>query len=146
VALGTVGPILKVLERRGYLRTEKTTKLLRTNELLQEWVTYYPANLRPTLQARHFQADRDKLLAIDLAPLGAYWGGEYAAERLTHYLKTERFTSSNLLSIRADLPLDPLTALVLLQMDALLRRAHLPYMLVGATARIAAVRAIAFYL
>src|SRR6185437_16180556 len=51
-----------------------------------------PANLRPRLQARCFQADRDKLLAIDLAPLGAYWGGEYAAEQLTHYLKAERFT------------------------------------------------------
>jgi hypothetical protein len=38
VALGTVGPILKDLARRGYLRTEKTTKLLRTKELLQEWV------------------------------------------------------------------------------------------------------------
>jgi hypothetical protein len=51
-----------------------------------------PANLRPMLQARRFQADRDKLLAINLGPLGAYWGGEYAAEQLTHYLKTERFT------------------------------------------------------
>jgi hypothetical protein len=92
VALGAVGPILKDLERRGYLRKGKTTKLLRTKELVQEWVTYYPANLRPKLQARRFQADRDKLLAIDLAPLCAYWGGEYAAERLTHYLRAERFT------------------------------------------------------
>jgi hypothetical protein len=92
VALGAVGPILKDLERRGYLRKGKTTRLLRTKELVQEWVTYYPANLRPKLQARRFQADRDKLLAIDLAPLGAYWGGEYAAEQLTHYLKAERFT------------------------------------------------------
>jgi hypothetical protein len=92
VALGAVGPILKDLEHRGYLRTGKTAKLLRTKELLQEWVTYYPANLRPRLQVRHFQADRDKLLAIDLAPLGAYWGGEYAAELLTDYLKAERFT------------------------------------------------------
>jgi hypothetical protein len=92
VALGAVGPILKDLERRGYLRTGKTTKLLRTKELLQEWVTYYPANLRPTLQARRFQADRDKLLAIDLAPFDAYWGGEYAAEQLMHYLKAELFT------------------------------------------------------
>jgi hypothetical protein len=74
VALGAVGPILKDLERRGYLRTGKTTRLLRTKELLQEWVTYYPANLRPTLQARRFQANRDKLLAIDLAPFDAYWG------------------------------------------------------------------------
>jgi predicted nucleotidyltransferase len=44
-------------------------------------------------------------------------------------------SSSNQLSIRADLPLDPLIATVLLDIDALLRRAQLRYMLVGATAR-----------
>jgi hypothetical protein len=33
VAFGAVGPILKDLERRGYLRKGKTTKLLRTKEL-----------------------------------------------------------------------------------------------------------------
>lgn len=44
-------------------------------------------------------------------------------------------SSSNRLSIKADLPLVPLTAAVLLQMDALLRQARVRYMLVGATAR-----------
>jgi predicted nucleotidyltransferase len=44
-------------------------------------------------------------------------------------------SSSNRLSIKADLPLAPLTAAVLLQMDILLRRGHVRYMLVGATAR-----------
>jgi predicted nucleotidyltransferase len=43
--------------------------------------------------------------------------------------------SSNQLSIRPDLPPDPLTTAVLLEVDALLRRAHVQYMLVGATAR-----------
>jgi hypothetical protein len=92
IALGAVGPILKDLEHRGYLETRKTRRLMRTRELFQEWVTYYPATLRPTLEPRYFQADRDKLLRMDLAPLGSYWGGEYAAEQLTHYLKAERFT------------------------------------------------------
>jgi predicted nucleotidyltransferase len=44
-------------------------------------------------------------------------------------------SSSNRLSIKANLPLVPLTAAVLLQMDALLRRGQVRYMLVGATAR-----------
>jgi hypothetical protein len=92
IALGTVGPVLKDLKQRGYLHTGKTNTLLRTKELFQEWVTYYPANLRPTLQPRRFKADRERLLGMDLGPLEAYWGGEYAAERLTHYLKAERFT------------------------------------------------------
>jgi predicted nucleotidyltransferase len=42
---------------------------------------------------------------------------------------------SNRLSISPDLPLDPLTAAVLVQVDTLLRQAGVRYMLVGATAR-----------
>lgn len=93
VALGTIGPVLNDLTQRGFLRHGKTPAgiLERRKELLNEWVTYYPANLRPTLQARHYQADREKLVQTDLAPFGAYWGGEYGAEQLARYLKAERF-------------------------------------------------------
>jgi hypothetical protein len=93
VALGAIGPVINDLTQRGYLRHGKTPTgaLLRKKELLNEWVTYYPATLRPTLRPRRYQADRELLTGIDLEPFGAYWGGEYGAEKLTRYLKAEHF-------------------------------------------------------
>jgi len=93
VALGAIGPILNDLTQRGYLQKAKTPvgTLLRKKELLNEWVTYYPANLRPTLRPRRYQADREQLMQLDLETFGDYWGGEYGAEKLTHYLKAEHF-------------------------------------------------------
>jgi hypothetical protein len=93
VALGVVGPVLNDLVQRDYLRKGKGGNTIpRRKELLNEWVTYYPANLRPTLHPQRYQADRDLLMQMDLAPFRAYWGGEYGAERLTRYLKAEHFT------------------------------------------------------
>lgn len=93
VALGAIGPVLHDLTQRGYLQKTKTETrtLLRKKELLNEWVTYYPANLRPTLRPRRYQADREQLMGIDLEAFGAYWGGEYGAEKLARYLKAEHF-------------------------------------------------------
>jgi hypothetical protein len=93
VALGVVGPVLDDLVQRGYLGKRKEgNTLARPRELLNEWVTYYPGNLRPTLRPQRYQADRDLITQVDLAPFGAYWGGEYGAEQLTRYLKAEYFT------------------------------------------------------
>jgi hypothetical protein len=94
VALGTVGPVLNDLTQRGYLQKTRTPGLilLREKELLNEWVTYYPANLRHTLRPCRYQADREQLIHVDLEAFGAYWGGEYGAEKLAHYLKAEHFT------------------------------------------------------
>jgi hypothetical protein len=64
--------------------------LERAEELLHEWVIEYPAILRPKLNGRRYTANRDRLLGLNLKPLGAYWGGEVAAQRLTGYLKPER--------------------------------------------------------
>ena len=92
VALGTVGPVLKDLEMRGFLRRErkgKAAELARADELLHEWVVQYPAILRPKLNGRRYTADRKRFLELDLKPLEAYWGGEVAAERMTKYLKAE---------------------------------------------------------
>jgi hypothetical protein len=93
VALGAIGPILNDLTQRGYLQKPKTPAgtLLRKKALLNEWVTYYPANLRPTLRPRRYQADREQLTHIGLETFGAYWGGEYGAEKLTRFLKAEHF-------------------------------------------------------
>jgi hypothetical protein len=94
VALGAIGPVLNDLAQRAYLQKGKTPTgtLVKKKELLHEWVTYYPANLRPTLNPRRYQADRAQLTQTDLGQFRAYWGGEYGAEQLTRYLKAERFT------------------------------------------------------
>ena len=55
-------------------------------------MTHYPITLRPKLNLGRFRADPKRLQHIDLAPLNAYWGGEPAAEKLTHYLKPAHFT------------------------------------------------------
>jgi hypothetical protein len=93
VALGAIGPVLNDLTQRGYLQKAKTPTgtLLRKEELLNEWVTYYPANLRPMLRPRRYQTDREQLTQLHLEAFKAYWGGEYGAEKLTRYLKAEHF-------------------------------------------------------
>ncbi len=94
VALGTVGPVLKDLETRGYVRFRKglDRKLLDPQRMIEEWVTHYPVSLRPKLNPRRFQADAERLHQTDLARQNAYWGGEPAAEKLTRYLKPAQFT------------------------------------------------------
>ncbi|MGI4826609.1 MAG: type IV toxin-antitoxin system AbiEi family antitoxin [Janthinobacterium lividum] len=94
VALGTVGPVLDDLEIRGFLRRNptKTARLQRKEELLQDWVVQYPGTLRAKLNRRRYTADRERLLALNLESLNAYWGGEPAADFLTGYLKPEKFT------------------------------------------------------
>lgn len=94
VALGTVGPVLKDLEARGYVHFRKglAGKLVAPDRMIEEWVTHYPVALRPKLHPRRFQADPERLEQIDLAQQHAYWGGEVAGEKLTRYLRPERFT------------------------------------------------------
>jgi hypothetical protein len=93
VALGTVGPVLKDLEARGYLQFKNVAdrKLLDPEHMIEEWVTHYPVTLRPKLNPKRFQADVQRLQQVNL-PQNAYWGGEPAAERLTRYLKPAEFT------------------------------------------------------
>jgi len=96
VALGTIGPVIKDLEIRKLIATFGTTlpkrRLLDAKALLQEWVTFYPATLRPKLQPRRFRAQNHEWAQTDLTRFDAYWGGEVAADRLTHYLKPEMLT------------------------------------------------------
>jgi hypothetical protein len=114
VALGTVGPVLKDLEARGYVRFQKGVdrKLLNPESMIEEWVTHYPVTLRPKLNPRRFQADAERLQQTDLLPQNAYWGGEPAAEKLTRYLKPAQFT------IYAREPIAKLVATARLRADA----------------------------
>ncbi len=94
VALGTVGPAVKDLEARGLLRFARggARRLLDPKRLLEEWVTHYHTTLRPKLNPRRFEADADIPVARELTAYGAFWGGEVAADRLTHTLKPAAFT------------------------------------------------------
>lgn len=94
VALGTVGPVIRDLEERGYLRfrEKKQRKLVDPARMIEEWVAHYPVTLRPKLNPRRFRADPDRLQKADLFQQRAYWGGESAAQKLTQYLKPAEFT------------------------------------------------------
>jgi hypothetical protein len=99
VAFGTVGPVIKDLENRGHLvQRERRKTLANTRDLVEAWVTRYPDVLRPKLFRNRYQADIDRLYALNLRELKAFWGAEVAAQRLTNYLKPEHFT----LYIRGD--------------------------------------------
>ena len=82
VALGTIGPVIKDLETRNLIATFGTAlpkrRLLDAKALLQDWVTFYPATLRPKLQPRRFRAqNREWVQQVDLTPFGAYWGEKW---------------------------------------------------------------------
>jgi len=94
VALGVVGPAIKDLELRGLIRFTRSgrRRLLDPKRLLEEWVTHYHTTLRAKLNPRRFEADTDLLEKANLEKYDAFWGGEVAADRLTHMLKPAAFT------------------------------------------------------
>lgn len=92
VALGTVTPVIRDLEERGFLREKPARRVLDPQKLLEEWVTHYPITLRPKLALRRYAADPERLQSADLREADANWGGEKAAEKLTGYLRPGFFT------------------------------------------------------
>ncbi|MEG9433722.1 type IV toxin-antitoxin system AbiEi family antitoxin [Terriglobus sp. ADX1] len=93
VALGTLGPVIKDLEARGHLvQREGRRTLTGARELVEAWVARYPDTLRPKLVRNRYECDVDRLLALEMTKLKAYWGAEVAAARLTGYLRPEHFT------------------------------------------------------
>ena len=91
-ALGSITPVMRDLEARGLVAGDRHRAVLDPRRLLEEWVTHYPITLRPKLHPRRFDAPREGVAEADLSSLGAYWGAERAAERLTHFLKPAGFT------------------------------------------------------
>ncbi len=94
VALGTVGWIMKELKDIGFLLDmgKRGNKLTQRENLLQRWVTAYPEQLRAKLILGRYRGEYGWWQQKKLDPLVAQWGGEVAAERLTHYLKPEVIT------------------------------------------------------
>jgi hypothetical protein len=85
-----VGWVFFDLEGRGYVAGGKRKghrRLLEPMRLFEEWVTNYAIKLRPKLNPRRFKAPQADWWKTVQLPKGAYWGGEIAADRLTHHLK-----------------------------------------------------------
>jgi hypothetical protein len=91
VSLGAISSTFDDLKRRGLLLDAEGTrhrKLLEPKRLFDEWVTNYPFVLHPKLNPRLFSApDPNWWKSVQPDALGAVWGGEVAAERITGYLK-----------------------------------------------------------
>lgn len=89
VALGVVGRVLADLAEQGYIigGTGKW-RMVEPERLFDQWVAFYPAQLRPKLGARRFTAaDAAWWKDVDLTGTRARWGGEVAADRLTGLLQ-----------------------------------------------------------
>lgn len=91
IALGTIGWVFQYLDTRGFTLGDPrkgNRNLLMKEKLTQEWVTNYPIKLRPKLNPKKFTApNRDWWKNLDILKYNAQWGGEVAADKLTHYLK-----------------------------------------------------------
>lgn len=95
VALGTVGWVMKDLIDMEYIIDMGTRgrRLKNKKKLLQRWLIAYPEQLRPKQEAGRYRApDPNWWQKADLSNLQACWGGEVAADKLTHYLKPETIT------------------------------------------------------
>lgn len=96
VALGTVGRVLNGLTEAGYIVGRgrgKGRRLVKKRKLFDRWVEVYPEKLKPKQRVGEFVADDPCWWEeIHVEDYGAYWGGEIAAEKYTHYLKPEALT------------------------------------------------------
>lgn len=95
IALGGVAWIMGDLRDGGYLiePTPKNRRLINKRALADLWVENYPARLREKLVLGRYTTTHDQWWQdTDIAPHFAYWGGEIAADHLTHYLKPQDVT------------------------------------------------------
>jgi hypothetical protein len=95
VALGTVGWVMTDLTQLGNIvdMGHRGRRLKEKKKLLDRWVTAYSEKLRPKLKIGKYKAPNpDWWGKTGLHNQQAYWGGEVAADQLTHYLKPETIT------------------------------------------------------
>jgi hypothetical protein len=94
VALGVVGRVLKDLAEQKYIvGGTGQWRFLEPERLFDQWVAFYPAQLRPKLGARRFTADDPVWWQrAELTTNRACWGGEVGAELLTGLLQPATFT------------------------------------------------------
>ena len=96
IALGRVGEVFEDLAARALTLGDGKKNdrvIIQQEKLIQEWVTNYPIKLRPKLNPRRFKANNlDWWKHLDVKNYEAQWGGEVAADKLTHYLKPNFYT------------------------------------------------------
>ena len=95
-AVGTVGWVLNDLKAERYiadLGRGHRRRLVDYRRLLDRWTEAYPGKLRPKQLIGIFQTeDPDWWKHVRIADFDAYWGGETAAAKLTHFLQPETAT------------------------------------------------------
>lgn len=95
VSLGSIGWIINDLKEAGYLGIDGSNKRrwLNKNDLIKRWVVAYAEKLRPKLMLGYYRSLQEGWQDdLDISAYGAQWGGELAADQLTHYLKPELST------------------------------------------------------
>jgi len=94
VALGTITNVFKDLEELGYLQTVGDKRRLRNfDDLVRKWADAYIEKTRNNLVIGRYNGElAETWLDTDLEQLGAWWGGEVAAAKMTNYLKPETTT------------------------------------------------------
>lgn len=90
VGLGNIPQIIEGLKEAGYLIKYQNNKYVwqRRKELLDHWLNGYATLLRPKLLKGKY-ACKKAWQDIQLNTQGSAWGGEYAADLLTNYLRPE---------------------------------------------------------
>jgi len=89
VATGTIGLVMADLTEAGLVvPTPAGRMLLHPEGLMDGWLANYPHKLRPHLRPTRFRAATSQgWKGLDLTQHEAQWGGEVAADRLTHNLQ-----------------------------------------------------------
>lgn len=92
--LGTVTYIMKELNLRGYVIkiNEYEMKFKNKNDLMNKWITGYEDKLKKTLFIGKFRLNNNDWKNIKFENKNTLWGGEPAADILTHYLNPQLFT------------------------------------------------------
>lgn len=94
VALGTIGPVIRDIKGLRMIRAgaDGELRFADPRRALDEWVARYSTTLRRALNPRRFDGDPQVMQSVDLTQFGALWGGEVAADLLTHLLQPAEFT------------------------------------------------------
>lgn len=92
VGLGTIPQVIHGLKENGFLLASNNQKYVweKRRELLERWVMEYGTVLKPKLKKERyaFQGNWNDLLLNNKLTV---WGGEPAADILTHYLRPQKF-------------------------------------------------------
>ncbi len=94
VALGTITNVFNDLGELGFLQTVGRHRRLRKfDELVHKWADAYIETTRQKLViGKYTGAGADQWPDMNLEQLGAWWGGEIAAAKITGYLRPETTT------------------------------------------------------